>query len=131
MSRYAPWITVFFGLPPAGVLAVELHQYKQRPLTSTTDFAWGQVIQDLSVLVSNLKWVYLPGDGNYQLADQARQSLQHILDTVLTESSIIEPTISPFENFSPDPMLDSLFWLNNTEFGTDFWINLPDNLALP
>jgi hypothetical protein len=131
MSRYAPYITVFFGLPPAGVLAVELHQYKHRLSTSTPDFAWAQVIQDLSVLVSNLKWMYSPGDGNYQLADQARQSVQQILNAALAEPSTLEPAITPFDGYTTESMLDNFFWLNNTEFGTDFWTNLPDNLAFP
>lgn len=134
MARYAPWINIFFGLPPAGVLALELLQRKRLQATSAPEFAWGQVIQDLSVLVSNLRWIYLPGDANYRLADQARRSLQQILNAVLAEpvnSQSTDVLQNPMDFMEEqDQNMDNFLWLANSGFDTDFWTSLPDNLAL-
>jgi hypothetical protein len=134
IGRYVPWMNIFFGLPPAGVLAIELLQHKRHPASSETFFPKGRIIQDLSVFVSNLRWMYVQGDGNYQLADQARHSLQKILDTFLDDvpssaSASALPNTGIYLD-QPNQPLDSLMWLANSDFDTEFWTNLPGNLAL-
>jgi hypothetical protein len=99
-----------------------------------TFFPKGRIIQDLSVFVSNLRWMYVQGDGNYQLADQARHSLQKILDTFLDDvpssaSASALPNTGIYLD-QPNQPLDSLMWLANSDFDTEFWTNLPGNLAL-
>ena len=89
------WVIISYGLPSAGVLALELLR-QSRPQKSQSavypsvaapvDFVFPRsaVIQKLSVLVSCLGWAAVPGDGNYSICRQAQQMLSRILDSVLS-----------------------------------------------
>ena len=68
------WLVVLYGLPPAGVLALELLQL------SASNMCHMKVAQDLCVFMSYLRWIHIPGDGNFQLVDRARRTLQKIVD---------------------------------------------------
>jgi hypothetical protein len=131
LIRFAPWVTVFYGLPAAAVLVLELIRQKRQPTDPVPGFSRAQVIQDLSVFVANLRWVHQPGDGNYPMADQARRSLQQILNDVLadpspptyaTPISLLQPDMS--NQFTDDP------WPGNSDFDVEFWMDLPSNLSM-
>lgn len=132
--RYVPWVTIFYGLPPAGCLALELLRHKRQQVTLASGFPRSQVIQDLSVFVSSLKWVYFPGDGMYSLADQARKFLQQILDLILTDSTTSDPPCviptSASESTGVE-FVDDIPWFGSPSLDADFWLNLPADLPLP
>ncbi|RMZ89959.1 hypothetical protein DV736_g2799, partial [Chaetothyriales sp. CBS 134916] len=143
------WMAVLYGLPVSGVLALELLQQKTRPTPPPQlSVPRSKLIQDLSVFINSLKWVHAPCEGNYQLVEQARKTLQHILDHVLSDA----PGSSHHERMqrlvalpspedtdmighgSADADADDQFdfsWLDNAEFDADFWMNLPAHPLLP
>ena len=140
---------VLYGLPAAGVLALELLQQKQSQLRSEQPpraqvFPSSKIIQELSVFISSLRYVHAPGDGNYTLTEQARKTLQRILDKVLSLDSI-NPAVpipdgahlpSPISNASALPddggngMLFDFSWMDNAQIDADFWMNLPEHPLL-
>ena len=127
-SACIAWIVVLYGLPAAGVLALNLLQEKTGVVKP---FPRGQVIQDLSVFISCLKWAHAPGDGNYQLTEQARKTLQQILDKVLSADfqqapERSQPLLTPNSTDLPDDFVyDFSGWPNTADFDPDFWMNLP------
>ena len=124
------WILVLYGLPAAGVLAVELLQLNGKGMNHT------KIKQDLCVITSYLRWIHVPGDGNYQLVEQARMTLQHILDKALmpehmpasAPSSILpETTISVGDNVGPgiDLSGQDFSWFDSAgQYDADFWASL-------
>lgn len=127
-SACIAWIVVLFGLPAAGVLA--LHLLQEKPGANPA-FNRGKVVQDLSVFISCLRFAHAPGDGNYQLTEQARKTLQQILDKVLSAdfqpSSQPAPILTPNSSALPDDMIYDFGWTETTNFDADFWMNLPDH----
>ena len=137
---------MLYGLPSAGVLALELLKQKQSQLRSeypprAQAFPSSKIIQDLSVFISSLRYVHAPGDGNYALTEQARKTLQRILDRVLTMDSggsgsslQGDPLPSPISNSSllPDNNGSGIdfSWMETAQFDTDFWMSLPDHPLL-
>ncbi|KAF2266303.1 hypothetical protein CC78DRAFT_153536 [Lojkania enalia] len=83
IQRHFPTIILFYCLPSAGVLALELRKctLENVPLPSTVSRA--DVIRNLSVLISCVDWVILPGDGNHKLCSELNKMLTLILDEVL------------------------------------------------
>ncbi|KAF2652265.1 hypothetical protein K491DRAFT_719106 [Lophiostoma macrostomum CBS 122681] len=83
IQRHYPTIMLYFCLPSAGVLALELRRctLENRPLPGTVSRA--DVIRNLSVLISCLEWVVLPGDGNHRLCKELNQMMALVLDEVL------------------------------------------------
>lgn len=122
------WIVVLFGLPASGVLA--LHLLQEMPGVNL-NFNRAKVIQDLSVFVSCLRWAHQPGDGNYQLTEQARKTLQQILDKVLAPgfqpAAQQPPVMTPNSNALPEDLVYDFNWTDTANFDTDFWMNLPDH----
>jgi hypothetical protein len=126
-----------YGLPSAGVLALELLQQSQgRGAYTIKNFPRSEVIQNLSVFVATLHTVHAEGDGNYQLCLQARRMLQRILDTVLSPEQPV-PALSNRRtlltrstiDFSEENAYD-MSWMDNAAFDADFWLNLPDHPLL-
>ena len=117
LSHEEPWLIVLYGLPAAGVLALELLQQTKLLAKSgsrsseASSFPRSEIIQNLSVLVSYLGWIYVEEDGNYQLCMQARRMLQRILDRVLSpqparqNSSARRNTASVAQTRNLDPSL--------------------------
>ena len=132
-----PWMVAIYGLPSAGVLALELLQQSQSRGHPSKDFPRSEVIQNLSVFVACLGTIHTEGDGNYQLCMQARRMLQRILDTVLSppehaaapnqQASMLTPASSDFPS---EEGLYGFSWMDNAEFDADFWMNLPDHPLL-
>jgi hypothetical protein len=124
-----------YGLPSAGVLALELLQQSQARSHASKHFPRSEVIQNLSVFVACLGSMHTEGDGNYQLCLQARRMLQRILDTVLSPQ---EPATAPNPQTLPTPSgtefgengIYDFSWMENAEFDADFWMNLPDHPLL-
>ena len=122
-----------YGLPSAGVLALELLQQSQARGHASKNFPRSEVIQNLSVFVACLGSIYTEGDGNYQLCLQARRMLQRILDTVLSPehpAPALQTLLTPSSTeFGEDGIYD-FSWIDNAEFDADFWMNLPDHPLL-
>ncbi|KIV78944.1 hypothetical protein PV11_06543 [Exophiala sideris] len=122
------WIIVLYGLPAAGVLAVELLRLNTRVVSHA------RIKQNLCVFVSYLKWFHVPGDGNYTLADRGRKTLQHVLDKVLAterpEPQVQPDTLAIANPAVLDPVgsMDDLsvfdFSLLDAQFDQDFWDSL-------
>jgi hypothetical protein len=72
------WSVVLYGIPAAGVLALELLQLNVKAVSHA------KIKQNLCVFISYLKWVHVPGEGNYALAMRAWEILQHIVDKILS-----------------------------------------------
>lgn len=83
VQRHYPSIILFYCLPSAGVLALELRRctLENVPLPSTVSRA--DLIRNLSVLISCLESVILPGDGNHKLCSELNKMLALVLDEVL------------------------------------------------
>ena len=84
IQRHFPTVILFYCLPSAGVLALELRRSthcSQVHLPPTVKRA--DVIRNLSVLISCLEWVILPGDGNHRLCSELNKMLALVLDEVL------------------------------------------------
>ena len=74
------------GLPPAGVLAIELLHQFQNPdahFRSAGAFPRSEIIQNLSRFAADLEYVVPRQAGNYDVCQQARSVIRHILDRVL------------------------------------------------
>ncbi|PSN60516.1 hypothetical protein BS50DRAFT_579053 [Corynespora cassiicola Philippines] len=83
VQRHFPTIILFYCLPGAGVLALELRRctLENQPLPSTISRA--DLIRNLSVLISCLECLVLPGDGNHKLCSELNKMLALVLDEVL------------------------------------------------
>lgn len=117
-------------------MALELLQQSKTYFNTSKAFARSKVIQDLSVFVSCLSWIHRPGDGNYQLIQQARKMIQKILDKVLSpeppahiERHPLPSPEEPHHVIYQDPMYD-FSWIENAEFDADFWMSLPEHPLL-
>ena len=132
----AAWIVVLYGLPAAGVLALELLQQTQNRAQTTKDFPRSEVIQNLSVFVSCLGWIHNEADGNYHLCIQARNMTQRILDRVLSPEatySLQQTLPTPSNSDFADEAMYDFSWMDNAQFDADFWSNLDFHplLAIP
>ncbi|KAF2715841.1 hypothetical protein K431DRAFT_324170 [Polychaeton citri CBS 116435] len=118
------YILAMYGLPSAGVLAIELLKQEQTRQYTPDILPRSEVIQDLSVYISALATVH-PGDGNYTICAQGRRALKRVLDQILAPSlpSIIAaPTDAPPAlddmglDFPYSNDADFLSWLDNVEW---------------
>ncbi len=128
-SACLSWMIVLNGLPAAAVLALELLQLNVNAISHA------RVKQDLCVFISYLKWVHIPGEGNFSLADRGRKTLQHIMDKVLaTEAPRLEQqeqrrAEGVTGGVDSTALVDDLgvydfSWLDAGHFDQDFWDNL-------
>lgn len=98
IQRHVPTIILFHCFPSAGVLALELRRctLENVPLPGTVSRA--DIIRNLSVLISCLEWVILPGDGNHKLCSELNKMLAMVLDQVLNHQP--PPTSADSEDSS-------------------------------
>ena len=122
-----------YGLPPAGVLALELLHYSQTGVPAPYHLPRSEIIQNLSNLVSAIDFIVRPTNGNFEICNQAKRMLQAVLDTVLspehgqTASKSTEPlTIT---DTSTENALFDQSWLDNN-LDMDFWTSLEDHPLL-
>ncbi|EAW09788.1 putative C6 transcription factor [Aspergillus clavatus NRRL 1] len=83
MSRHYSWVVLYYGLPSASVLTLELLRQSQEVGPHSIVLPRAELIRNLSVFVSCLSWVARPGQGNYQTCKEVEKKLSHILDQIL------------------------------------------------
>ncbi|KAF2645998.1 hypothetical protein P280DRAFT_476447 [Massarina eburnea CBS 473.64] len=83
VQRHFATLVLFYCLPSAGVLALELRRctLENVPLPSTVSRA--DIIRNLSVLISCMEWAIIGGDGNHRLCRELNKMLSLVLDEVL------------------------------------------------
>jgi chromatin structure-remodeling complex subunit RSC3/30 len=117
----AGWQITQYGLPAAGVLALELLEHSQAGLQSLEHLPRSEVIQNLSRLIAYIKPLVPKEDANYILCDQARRAIQRILDQILEPAPTVESEIADISEES---------WLPGAQSESDFWTNLPEHPLL-
>ena len=93
--------------------------------------------------IANEVQVHAPCEGNYQIVEQARKTLQQILDRILSDgpsmsqqekeqrmAALPSPNDSNMMGLSDAESQWDLSWLDNADFDADFWMNLPDHPLL-
>ncbi|KAL9111412.1 MAG: hypothetical protein Q9227_004089 [Pyrenula ochraceoflavens] len=123
------------------------HQQQYLPLHKRTyqperSFPRSEIVQNLSVLVSHIAWIYKEGEGNYDLCKKAQRVIQGILDHVLSppdpeisqssmaradeQEMVTDEGFQPMETsvLNPGDMDQNLVWFDNNYFDNDFWMNL-------
>ncbi|KAF1971211.1 hypothetical protein BU23DRAFT_510546 [Bimuria novae-zelandiae CBS 107.79] len=83
VQRHFATLVLFYCLPSAGVLALELRRctLENKPLPSTVSRA--DIIRNLSVLISCVEWAIVPDDGNHRLCAELNKMIALVLDEVL------------------------------------------------
>jgi len=107
------WMMTFYGLPTAGVLAVELLKQEQSRLYTPDILPRSETIQDLSVFIANLGAVG-PGDANYLICNQGRKALNRVLDQILS------PSLPPALNAGTEKAWDDMSFFMPTGNDVDF-----------
>ena len=111
-----------YGLPAAGVLAIELLKQQQNRMYTPDILPRSETIQDLSDFISALAAVG-PGEGNFSICNQGRRALKRVLDQILSPNQ--GPTAGSSEPPAFDDMslyfptgndADFLQWLENVEW---------------
>ncbi|PWY80263.1 putative C6 transcription factor [Aspergillus sclerotioniger CBS 115572] len=126
LSTHRAWILLYYGLPSASVLILELLHQNQGLRSYTTVLPRAEIIRNLSVFISCLSWVARPGHGNYHTCKEVERKLSHILDQVLDPQ--------PIEDFAFNDATSGLYslldWdnLNNWDFTSEY---LPSQNGLP
>jgi hypothetical protein len=120
MSRDFAWVSIFYGLPPSALLAIELLRQQQASTGQPqVRLPRAEIIRNISVFISSLEWVAKPDDGNYDLCQGARQMLDGILNAILDShpaSSEQTPQPAPAD---PVMWLDDMFgggWMTTGTF---------------
>ncbi|GFF99318.1 C6 transcription factor, putative [Aspergillus udagawae] len=112
------WNASSFGIPAAGVLAIELlcqTAWSSRPPPST--FRRPETIQNLSVFASYLQYVVRPHEGNYDIYQRARRILCGILNQALSDNPPPLPSSLPADAVGAN-------WLNGELILLDDGTNL-------
>jgi chromatin structure-remodeling complex subunit RSC3/30 len=123
-----PWIVVLYGLPAAGVLAVELLHLNKKLVSHP------RMKQNLCIFLSQLKGVHIPGEGNYALAYRCLDILQQVMDKVLAAEQA-EPSAQPnmgaigsstdIETMGMgDPSIFDFSWFDQSHFDQTLWDGL-------
>jgi chromatin structure-remodeling complex subunit RSC3/30 len=102
----------FFGLPSAGVLAIELLRQCQTASTDTS-FPRSEVIQNLSRFAADLEYAVPREAGNYEICQQARKVIRSILDHVLSAPPV------PLTPGGAEANSVPVEWLTSNEFWFD------------
>jgi hypothetical protein len=121
------WSVVLYGIPAAGVLALELLQLNVKAVSHA------KIKQNLCVFISYLKWVHIPGEGNYALAMRAWEILEHIVDKILSTETMqqSQSRVAASEPLDVDHIgiMDELgvldfSWLDQSHFDQTLWDGL-------
>lgn len=113
LSRDFSWVSIFYGLPSASLLAIELLRQQQHRSVSI-NLPRSEIIRNISVFISSLDWVAREDDGNYPLCQGARQMLEKILDAILDARP--EEAAPPTQTAPTDPIM----WVE--ELFNDGWM---------
>jgi hypothetical protein len=134
--------SIFYGLPSAALLAIELLRQQQQNLLASPEIPRPETIKNICVFISSLEWVVSlrrrtlpnqeltikqvkPDDGNSDLCHRAKVMLEKILDSIL--DSHPKTSIPVDQQAPPDPVswIDDIFsggWMASGPFvdGTSF-----------
>ncbi|KAJ6015273.1 hypothetical protein N7540_009864 [Penicillium herquei] len=131
------WVISFFGLSSAGVLSIELVRrastlnVDDSSVAVTTTFPRSRVIQALSNFASYLQTIVQPHEGNYDICQQARETIRRVLDFVLTD--VPKPEVSTANPHSPtnaefpDGILDYNYYITHLD---NWQFELQDTLQM-
>ena len=132
------WIIVYFGIPSAGALCIELLKQNQYPQRYMLSLPRSNTIQNLSTFVFCLTTIR-PSDGNYSVCTRMRQVLRRILDQILepvpaSGDAAMQTAAEPANNAPPDIDISSVMgqfedgdfidWLNSVEWTGGPWTDL-------
>ncbi|KAJ5246293.1 hypothetical protein N7468_001276 [Penicillium chermesinum] len=81
------WTLVFYAMPCASVLIIELMRHKRHPEEQPITNRSG-IIQDISVLISCCDSLTETGQSNYQICKQAQSIFSRSLDSILNHSEL-------------------------------------------
>ncbi|CAG7917568.1 unnamed protein product [Penicillium olsonii] len=103
LDRHFSWIVLTFGVPSASVLLLELLRQSSEPGPHAVPLPRAELIRNLSVFVSFLSWVAVPGHGNYKTCKQAEKKLARILDQILdpqpVQQHVVDDCTSGLDDF--------------------------------
>ncbi|MCJ1435040.1 hypothetical protein MMC27_004410 [Xylographa pallens] len=131
------WAIVYFGIPTAGVLAMELLKQSKYPHLYPLTLPRSEVIQNLSIFIGCLGSIR-PTQGNYTLCVRMRKVIRRILDQVLEPVSAFNTQLTPSSmeaepQFVPDIDISSVMgptddadfteWLNSVDWTKGPWVN--------
>ncbi|KAK1142145.1 hypothetical protein N8T08_008071 [Aspergillus melleus] len=118
MSRHYSWVILYYGLPSASVLTLELLHQTQDAASSSIKLPRAELIRNLSVFVSCLSWVSRPSHGNYQTCKEVEKKLSHILDQILDP----QPIQQDIFNDATSGLYNFLDWYNpgNWDFNSEY-----------
>jgi hypothetical protein len=130
LSRDFSWVSIFYGLPSASLLAIELLRQQQQR-SETIKLPRSETIRNISVFITSLDWVATKDDGNFLLCQGARHMLEKIMDAMLdTDPEEVVPAIYTAPT-DPIVWVDELFgegWMASGPFvdfvgadGTNSW----------
>ncbi|KAJ5100700.1 hypothetical protein N7456_006752 [Penicillium angulare] len=138
LSPELSWVMSFYGLSTAGVLSIELVRrasYPDLPIEPSDPaehFPRSRVIQSLSVFASYLQTIVQPNEGNYDICQQARETIRRVLDFVLSERTTAQSFIVPNSRIPENTELtDSILDYNYYITHLDNWqFELQDTLQM-
>ncbi|MCJ1384382.1 hypothetical protein MMC17_007498 [Xylographa soralifera] len=131
------WAIVYFGIPTAGVLAMELLKQSKYPNLYPLTLPRSEVIQNLSIFIGCLGSIR-PTQGNYTLCVRMRKVIRRILDQVLEPVSAFNAQLTPSSmeaesHFVPDIDISSVMgptddpdfaeWLSSVDWTKGPWVN--------
>ncbi|KAF2437123.1 hypothetical protein EJ08DRAFT_578120 [Tothia fuscella] len=119
LSRDFSWVSIFYGLPSAAILSIELLRQQQLSDRPHVPLPRAEIIRNVSVFISSLEWVARPDDGNFDLCQGAKLMLEKILDSILDYQPV--PSAESLQSAPADPVVwvDELFgggWMNSGPF---------------
>jgi hypothetical protein len=77
---------LYYALPSAGVLAIDLRIRMQQGSNPPRSISKSEIIRHTSVLAASLQWASEPSGGNRNLCAEAAKMLSQILDEILDSS---------------------------------------------
>ncbi|KAK5998049.1 hypothetical protein PT974_00419 [Cladobotryum mycophilum] len=117
LSRHYSWIVLYYGLPSASVLTLELLRQTQEIEPQTVKLPRAEIIRNLSVFVSCLSWVARPTHGNYHMCREAEKKLSHFLNQILdpqpVQGEIFDDATSDLDHFL------NWYTFNNWDFNSE------------
>ncbi|KAE8355181.1 hypothetical protein BDV28DRAFT_55721 [Aspergillus coremiiformis] len=118
LNRHFSWIILYYGVPCASVLTLELLHQTQEIGPHSVVLPRAEIIRNLSVFLSCLSWVPRPTYGNYQTCKEAEKKLSHILDQIIDPQPIQRDVFNDVTS-GLDSFLD---WYNpsNWDFNAEY-----------
>ncbi|KZM24369.1 uncharacterized protein EKO05_0007134 [Ascochyta rabiei] len=86
IHRDRAWMLLYYALPSAGVLAIDLRMRMQQGSNPPRSISKSEVIRHTSVLAASLQWASEPSGGNHNLCAGAAKTLSRILEEILDSS---------------------------------------------